>query len=96
MKKLLAISLLGFSAVTAAAQPVSDTENLMLLKTISNQLDNITNLLADGKQNAYTCTDGDKRYSAGFEIKRENTQYKCIVKGDHAEWDGTLQIPIIH
>ncbi|PVZ84197.1 hypothetical protein C9426_24130 [Serratia sp. S1B] len=72
-----------FPVLTFAAQPVIDVDSLNELKqihaTIHSALDN-------NKQKNYTCTDGEKSYTAGMDVTRNGIKYKCEVKGDHVEW----------
>ncbi|MBP2199235.1 hypothetical protein [Pantoea cypripedii] len=81
MKKLIFAALFGFSAVTAAApQPVADTDALALLTEIRN-------ILLTNQQKAYACSDGEKVYTVGLHIKHDGSEYKCVLKNDHAEWE---------
>ncbi|EIT7321847.1 hypothetical protein ABKW25_20675 (plasmid) [Enterobacter hormaechei] len=81
MKKLLFAALFGFSCVAAAApQPVIDTDAVA-------QLTEIRNILLTNQQKAYACSDGEKLYTVGLQIKHDGSEYKCVLKNDHAEWE---------
>ena len=81
MKKLLFAALFGFSCVAAAApQPVIDTDAV-------TQLTEIRNILLTNQQKAYACSDGEKLYTVGLQIKHDGSEYKCVLKNDHAEWE---------
>nr|MDV0915059.1 hypothetical protein [Enterobacter asburiae] len=67
MKKLIFAALFGFSAVAAAApQPVVDANAVA-------QLTEIRNILLTNQQKAYACSDGEKLYTVGLQIKRKRT-----------------------
>ncbi|MBA7754710.1 hypothetical protein HV355_22480 [Enterobacter sp. RHBSTW-01064] len=81
MKKLLFAALFGFSCVAAAApQPVIDTDAVA-------QLTEIRNILLTNQQKVYACSDGEKLYTVGLQIKHDGSEYKCVLKNDHAEWE---------
>ena len=81
MKKLLFAALFGFSTVaTAAPQPVVDTDAVA-------QLTEIRNILLTNQQKVYACSDGEKLYTVGLQIKHDGSEYKCVLKNDHAEWE---------
>ncbi|MFP8464893.1 hypothetical protein ACLH1Z_19840 [Enterobacter hormaechei] len=81
MKKLLFAALFGFSCVAAAApQPVIDTDAVA-------QLTEIRNILLTNQQKVYACSDGEKLYTVGLQIKHDDSEYKCVLKKDHAEWE---------
>ncbi|AWS99361.1 hypothetical protein [Citrobacter sp. CRE-46] len=81
MKKLIFAALFGFSAVAAAApQPVVDAHAVA-------QLTEIRNILLTNQQKAYACSDGEKLYTVGLQIKHDGSEYKCVLKNDHAEWE---------
>ncbi|KJX44646.1 hypothetical protein [Enterobacter hormaechei] len=81
MKKLLFAALFGFSCVAAAApQPVIDTDAVA-------QLTEIRNILLTNQQKVYACSDGKKLYTVGLQIKHDGSEYKCVLKNDHAEWE---------
>lgn len=80
MRKLLIASLFGFSTLaTAAPQPVVDVDAL-------RQLAEIREILASNQQKVYSCTDGEKWYTVGLQIKRDSQEYKCVLVNNHAEW----------
>lgn len=64
----------------AAAQPVVDVDSL-------NELKQIRAVLEQNNVKTYTCMDGDKQYTAGLFATINGADYRCTVKGDHAEWD---------
>lgn len=81
MKKLIFASLFGFSTVVAAApQLVVDTDAVA-------QLTEIRNILLTNQQKVYACSDGEKLYTVGLHIKHDGSEYKCVLKNDHAEWE---------
>ncbi|HEY4436106.1 MAG TPA: hypothetical protein VGN40_08070 [Lelliottia sp.] len=81
MKKLLFAALFGFSTLAAAApQPVVDTDAVA-------QLTEIRNILLTNQQKVYACSDGEKLYTVGLQIKHDGSEYKCVLKNDHAEWE---------
>lgn len=67
MKKLLFAALFGFSCVAAAApQPVIDTDAVA-------QLTEIRNILLTNQQKVYACSDGEKLYTVGLQIKHDGS-----------------------
>ena len=81
MKELIFAALFGFSAVAAAApQPVVDANAVA-------QLTEIRNILLTNQQKAYACSDGEELYTVGLQIKHDGSEYKCVLKNDHAEWE---------
>lgn len=81
MKKLLFAALFGFSCIAAAApQPVVDTDAVA-------QLTEIRNILLTNQQKVYACSDGEKFYTVGLQIKHDGSEYKCVLKNDHTEWE---------
>ncbi|MFB4466331.1 hypothetical protein ACE3IL_23180 [Enterobacter hormaechei subsp. steigerwaltii] len=88
MKKLLFAALFGFSCVAAAApQPVIDTDAV-------TQLTEIRNILLANQQKVYACSDGEKLYTVGLQIKHGHSEYKCVLKNDHAEWEEIRQFAL--
>ncbi|EJR7830554.1 TPA: hypothetical protein H2W97_004057 [Salmonella enterica] len=87
MKKLLLAPLLCVPSLAMAIQPVSDTEATNQLRLMNSQLELIAGTLASNQQKIFTCTDGEKTYTVGLDITRGASQYRCILKGDHAEWE---------
>ncbi|EOZ5728410.1 MULTISPECIES: hypothetical protein [Enterobacter cloacae complex] len=69
----------SFPVLAFAAQPVIDVDSL-------NELKQIRAILEQNVQKNFTCTDGEKSYTAGMDVNRNGNQYKCEVKGDHTEW----------
>lgn len=94
MKKILCISLLGFSALATAAQPVTDSIATNQLRLITSQLETISATLAQNQQKTFTCTDGEKTYTAGLIISRKGWQYKCVLKGNHTEWEQQPELTV--
>ncbi len=66
----------SFPVLAFAAQPVIDVDSL-------NELKQIRAILEQNVQKNFTCTDGEKSYTAGMDVNRNGNQYKCEVKGDH-------------
>lgn len=94
MKKLLFISLLGFSALATAVQPVTESLATNQLRLISSQLETISATLATNQQKTFTCTDGEKTYTSGLVISRNGWQYKCVLKDNHTEWEQQPELTV--
>lgn len=77
--KILAGVILTLPVVSFAGTAVTDVD-------ATNELKQIRLLLENNMAKPYTCTDGEKNYTAGIFLKLNNSLYKCEMKGDHAEW----------
>lgn len=77
--KIVTGLVIALPAISFAGTPVTDTE-------VVNELKQIREQLMQNAAKAYTCTDGEKNYTAGIFLKFNNSLYKCEMKGDHAEW----------
>ena len=78
--KIVTGLLIALPAFTFAGTPVTDAEVVNELKQIRAQL--MQNMVK-----SYTCTDGEKSYTAGIFRVINGSTYKCVVTGDHAEWE---------
>lgn len=69
-----------FSNSKAATQAVINTDAI-------NELKQIRAILEKNEVKMYTCTDGNKQYTAGVYVTIEGAIYHCKVKDNHAEWE---------
>lgn len=78
--KIVTGLLIALPAISFAGTPVTDAE-------VVNELKQIRAQLMQNAAKAYTCTDGEKNYTAGIFRVINGSTYKCVITGDHAEWE---------
>lgn len=69
-----------FSNSKVATQAVINTDAI-------NELRQIRAILEKNEVKMYSCTDGNKQYTAGVYVTIEGAIYHCKVKDNHAEWE---------